>query len=692
MVHRPPARLVSRASSSCASTSDLYAYPLATDSLPVYEDLTLEWEPSCVSITGDTIDLYLNVQQSEGLVAVHEWTDVNYAAGKLDTQLKPSWWNASTGAGSVQAQLGIVPSGQPIWNTPAPSGPLFTVSYNGSYPSVTETAPTAVYTGPSVESVADKNASSTPTGGKLGAAIGVPLIVVAIAVAAYVTWHRYKKRPQKKRFSAVVDKRMSMISQGTWQPRPSMASRPGSFHPSHRPSGSMYSTANRHSYFADPHQRHSTYSALNGSSPLRPPQPAEMRQTGQGDRVSRVSFAGGERPSFTSSRNGHGPGAGKTGSIYTRSSTHQSQMRHEDAGRVPLGSSTSSSSPPHGSPSLSRSLGHGHPQQSSSNLTSSTSSSSIASSRFEDPISRSGTREELRDSPSVGALKPLILSPSSGPSRSPRLPQHAHKPSAASSLRHELSSLPALAVVRDGQLAYSSNNGNPSPPLRTPPTPESTASDPFFVTPPPLPSPPLPLPTSASRPKLSPLSTSTTSPGGFLDMPRLSRQSEILSPDQALASYSVARAVSPGAHEAESHPIVAGGQGGVAHGAGSRMRSLSSVKKGMGKILKSFASSGSLDKRVEQDRLRETDDAGSDPRRGGGERAKSPFDDSEKVSALSSPLLPPIPAVSSYSRDRLGPAVAPPAQHRTTVASRYSQDDDEKEFDEKSRWEGGHAL
>lgn len=167
---------------------------------------------------------------------------------------------------------------------------------------------------------------------------------------------------------------MSMMSQGTWQPRPSMAqSRPNSTHPSHhRPSNSMYSTANRHSYFADPtqQQRGSVYSM--GGSPLRPPQPAEMRkrEIGEGDRISRVSFAGGERPSFSSSRvGGVGGGGGGGVSVYERKSLHQSQL------------SRSSNSPPQ--PQYSPPL----------NLTSSQSSSSLLSqsSRFEDPIVKIST-------------------------------------------------------------------------------------------------------------------------------------------------------------------------------------------------------------------------------------------------------------------------------------------------------------
>lgn len=388
---------------------------------------------------------------------------------------------------------------------------------------------------------------------------------------------------------------MSMISQGTWQPRPSMASRPGSFHPSHRPSGSMYSTGNRHSYFADPNQRNSTYSALNGGSPLRPPQPAEMRQrgVGEGDRVSRVSFAGGERPSFSSSRGaGAGAGADKAGSIYTRASLHQSQL------------SRSQDSPPEGSPPLSR---HSPPRPTDSStspaLTSSTSSSSLlsASSRFEDPISRSGTREELRDSPSVTQLRPYASAYTS----------HSHKPSATSSLRNELSSSGAPAS---------------NAPVPAVPSLASSPSDPFL---------PAAAAAASARPKLSPLATntSTMTPSFLAAMPQLSnRASGILSPDQALASYSFARALSPTSTTPtppEGDPALTAAEGGATTSKSA------SVKAGLGKMLRKLKSSSSLTS------ARQHDAAAADPD-AERERSMSPFEDPRNEL-----VIPPMPALQS---------------------------------------------
>ena len=87
----------------------LYTAPLLAAVLPVYAPVTLTWNPSCVKFSSPTVDLFLSVLQAEGLQPVHRWTGVPYAAGQLATELKPTWWNASTGAGSVRAQVSETP-------------------------------------------------------------------------------------------------------------------------------------------------------------------------------------------------------------------------------------------------------------------------------------------------------------------------------------------------------------------------------------------------------------------------------------------------------------------------------------------------------------------------------------------------------------------------------------------------------
>jgi hypothetical protein len=100
MSHSAPRKHAKRACS-------LYTSPSVSSTLPVYEQLTLTWNPACLtSITG-LIDLYLSVQEATGLTVVHEWTEIPYSKGALTTTLQPTWWGAATGAGKVTAQVSV---------------------------------------------------------------------------------------------------------------------------------------------------------------------------------------------------------------------------------------------------------------------------------------------------------------------------------------------------------------------------------------------------------------------------------------------------------------------------------------------------------------------------------------------------------------------------------------------------------
>lgn len=355
------------------SVCSLYTSPATGATVGVYESLTISWNSSCEYDLGTSIDLYLNVDTAtDGSQSVHEWTGQSYSAGSLTTELKPSWWNASTGAGSVQAQvssshlrrigsqtnsLPVAVHFCPLWKPslghlcpyrtcvyhlvqrlvschPSHGSPLLTPSprtpadllISRSYPTETTTAILSNYTGPSVESVASGTKSFSSS--KLGAAIAVPILAVAAAICGYVLFNRYRKKPEKKRWSAAVDNRVSMISNGTAQPpRHSMASRRsgvGSRAGSVFEGGHSVSGVRRSGYGEI--RPGSTFSGTGsvGASGVGVPSPlgaarptSEMRQVGQGERGSRISFAEGvnPRPSFSSSRKG-------PASIYSRHSIH----------------------------------------------------------------------------------------------------------------------------------------------------------------------------------------------------------------------------------------------------------------------------------------------------------------------------------------------------------------------------------
>ena len=193
---------------------------------------------------------------------------------------------------------------------------------------MTASAGAAIYTGPSVESVSSPTSSSF-SGGRLGAAVAIPILALAGLLAAYIIWNKSKKKPEKKRWSQAIDQRMSMMSQGSsWAPpRPSTSSSarpPSMYDPSrpsvgHRPSPSLHSVGPpstssplRSSTFVGGTEISPTKSSgqfSTATSPLAPRRPlstataasTEMRQIGQGERMSRVSFAG-ERPSMVGGR------------------------------------------------------------------------------------------------------------------------------------------------------------------------------------------------------------------------------------------------------------------------------------------------------------------------------------------------------------------------------------------------------
>jgi hypothetical protein len=210
-----------------------------------------------------------------------------------------------------------------------------------------------------------------------------------------------------------VDHRISIVSQGTWVPPTTPATG--------RPSGSIH-TANRLSQFFADGRPNSSYSVINGAtlpstgSPTgdttRPLNPPEMRQIGAGDRVSRVSFAGAERPSssMTRTRNPNSIYEKRGGSMYAVSPPNSTK-----AGS-PIRHSMAAGSP--GSPHSS----HGHSGSLDSTPTS--------------PSRSPSTKEELANAVFVVTLSPTKAAPgttSSGPMARPR--GHAHQASIASSLR-----------------------------------------------------------------------------------------------------------------------------------------------------------------------------------------------------------------------------------------------------------------
>ena len=102
--HRAHARR--QQTTTTTEACDLYTFPKPKSLLPVLTNVDIEWDSQCQQGLNTTVDVLLSVQTvQDGLRPVHLWTDVDYTSNKLTTQLNPTWWNASTGAGRVSAQV-----------------------------------------------------------------------------------------------------------------------------------------------------------------------------------------------------------------------------------------------------------------------------------------------------------------------------------------------------------------------------------------------------------------------------------------------------------------------------------------------------------------------------------------------------------------------------------------------------------
>jgi len=207
----------------------VYHSPAANQVIEAFSTATLEWDPHCFQAEKN-IDIYL--QSLDVAQPIHVWKNVVASSGKLESQFIPDWWNSTQ---TVSLQLVITPVDLPLWAGLGP-GPIFEAHFNGTIPA---DAPTSHHDGkqlggPSIEYVTDlfHRSHHALSGGKLGAAIFMPLLAVAVAISAYIFISRRRNGQASKRWSEYVDKRMSVMGSQTWEaaenPLPSIRGIPGS--------------------------------------------------------------------------------------------------------------------------------------------------------------------------------------------------------------------------------------------------------------------------------------------------------------------------------------------------------------------------------------------------------------------------------------------------------------------------------
>lgn len=263
-------------------------------------------------MSANAIDIYL-LAPGAGSPRIHLWETVDFSTGNYQTTLKPKWWNATS---NVNLQLTIIEAGTPPFLATMPAGPVFSATY-----SAPSSGGTPVDADTSVPDSAIQVVNNVPdthhlSKGKVAAAVIMPLLIIGGIIAyIYIKFNRKKVKEDRKRFSQVVDQRMSVIA-----PDWSSVSVAGA-QAAIRQSMAVGEGANRASSFSFGAIRPSSTVAVEGGHAgigsqgafngrgidTTTPQMSQLRSgprstVATGERVSRISFAADTRPSMESRR------------------------------------------------------------------------------------------------------------------------------------------------------------------------------------------------------------------------------------------------------------------------------------------------------------------------------------------------------------------------------------------------------
>ncbi|KAF8639341.1 hypothetical protein AX17_001561 [Amanita inopinata Kibby_2008] len=186
--HKRP-HLNRRADDACSKGG--FTNPTVGQTIDSTKPLDISWDTTCLS--ADTVDIILSAPGNDKPL-LQGWQSVKFATGHHVVDLQPRKWNSTS---SQQLQLSMYQSNTPSFLSPLPAGPVFTASYDPQKD------------GQDIKS----ETSSKMTHGKTAAAVLMPLIIIAcIGVAVYVKMQRRRVKEERKRWSEMVDKRMSTIS------------------------------------------------------------------------------------------------------------------------------------------------------------------------------------------------------------------------------------------------------------------------------------------------------------------------------------------------------------------------------------------------------------------------------------------------------------------------------------------------
>ncbi|KAI5116508.1 hypothetical protein M0805_004671 [Coniferiporia weirii] len=194
---------------SC-STGGFIESPTSGQQVDTSKPVTFAWDSSCLNITAADIYLYAPYQES---TLIQMFQDVDFSLGSYNTTLKPKWWNSTS---SVNLQFNIVETGTPAFLATLPAGPIWSANYNASDAGSMDAGDigTVSSSDSNVTQVNNLNTkgSSGLSKGAVAAAVLVPLIVIGLALTAYIKYTRTREATKRKRWSEAVDKRMSVMS------------------------------------------------------------------------------------------------------------------------------------------------------------------------------------------------------------------------------------------------------------------------------------------------------------------------------------------------------------------------------------------------------------------------------------------------------------------------------------------------
>jgi len=189
---------------SDCSTGGFYKSPTANQTVSTSHPVNVAWDNTCLQPAPKQVDIYLYAP-GHNTSLIQAFNGADYAHGSMDMTLNPSWWGNNA---TISLQLSIVSHGSPSFMTSIPAGPIFVATYNSSDPHATPKSSSNKH--PIIQDV--KKIFHKSPGGSIAAGVIVPLLIIAIATFFYIRHQRMKRVEKTKRFSQVVDQRMSTIS------------------------------------------------------------------------------------------------------------------------------------------------------------------------------------------------------------------------------------------------------------------------------------------------------------------------------------------------------------------------------------------------------------------------------------------------------------------------------------------------